>query len=199
MNDKLLPCPFCGGKARWTGRYVQCSDCDIRTDEYSTDYNNTAYAKAMSTWNRRTQPNEPVCHALIGVMHSVDKWLDDDELKQDEVNRAATMREKVLKIIERLQAESAQLQAERDAAVELIAKLIMLCEVPQKDCDKVFRRLHIGAGDYMGSGYAFIDAYNRILNEFLETVNEDFYKLIRCEIDLRGAKAKEESENARYI
>ena len=62
MSDKLLPCPFCGGKARWTGRYVQCYDCDIRTDEYSTDYNNTAYAKAMSAWNRRTQPNEPVKH-----------------------------------------------------------------------------------------------------------------------------------------
>ena len=62
MNDKLLPCPFCGGKARWTGRYVQCYDCDIRTDEYSTDYNNTAYAKATSAWNRRTQPNEPVKH-----------------------------------------------------------------------------------------------------------------------------------------
>lgn len=39
-------------------------------------------------------------YILLGVMHSVDKWLDGKELEQDEVNRAATMREKVLRIIE---------------------------------------------------------------------------------------------------
>ena len=39
-------------------------------------------------------------YILMGVMHSVDKWLEDDELKQDEVNRAATMREKTLQIVE---------------------------------------------------------------------------------------------------
>lgn len=64
---------------------------------------------------------EPVCHTLIGVMHSVDKWLDDDELKQDEVNRAATMREKVLKIIERLQAENSTLKKALELACKSIA------------------------------------------------------------------------------
>jgi hypothetical protein len=39
-------------------------------------------------------------YTLTGVMHSVDKWLDGEELKQDEVNRAITMREKTLLIIE---------------------------------------------------------------------------------------------------
>ena len=42
-------------------------------------------------------------YTLIGVMHSVDKWLDGGELEHDEVNRAATMREKTLQIVERLQ------------------------------------------------------------------------------------------------
>ena len=37
---------------------------------------------------------------LLGVMHSVDKWLEGDELKQDEVNRAIAMREKTLRIVE---------------------------------------------------------------------------------------------------
>ena len=44
-------------------------------------------------------------YTLLGVMHSVDKWLEGDELKQDEVNRAITMREKTLHIVESLQAE----------------------------------------------------------------------------------------------
>lgn len=39
---------------------------------------------------------------LRGVMHSVDKWLEGDELKQNEVDRAVTMREKTLQIVERL-------------------------------------------------------------------------------------------------
>ena len=42
-------------------------------------------------------------YTLTGVMHSVDKWLDGEELKQDEVNRAITMREKTLRIVEQYQ------------------------------------------------------------------------------------------------
>lgn len=45
---------------------------------------------------------------LYGVMHSVDKWLDGDELKQDEVNRAATMREKTLRLLENAKTEAAR-------------------------------------------------------------------------------------------
>lgn len=59
-------------------------------------------------------------YKLAGVMHSVDKWLDGEELNQDEVNRAATMREKTLRIVEGLQAEverlTVELQAMRTAA-----------------------------------------------------------------------------------
>ena len=43
---------------------------------------------------------DSLAYTILGVMHSVDKWLDGKELEQDEVNRAATMREKVLRIIE---------------------------------------------------------------------------------------------------
>lgn len=47
-------------------------------------------------------------YTLLGVMHSVDKWLDGKELQQDEVNRAVTMREKTLRIVEKLEAELEQ-------------------------------------------------------------------------------------------
>lgn len=43
---------------------------------------------------------EHQAYIILGIMHSVDKWLDGVELEQDEVNRAATMREKILGIIE---------------------------------------------------------------------------------------------------
>ena len=44
-------------------------------------------------------------YTRAGVMWSIDKWLEGDELNQDEVNRAATMRKKTLQIVEGLQAE----------------------------------------------------------------------------------------------
>lgn len=43
---------------------------------------------------------------LEGVMHFVDKWLDTpDELRMTEVIRAAAMRDKTLRIVEKLLAE----------------------------------------------------------------------------------------------
>lgn len=51
---------------------------------------------------------ENLKYTLLGVMHSVDKWLDGDELEQDEVNRAATMREKTLRIVENVRGEAAK-------------------------------------------------------------------------------------------
>lgn len=54
-------------------------------------------------------------HTLLGVMHSVDKWLDGAELEQDEVNRAATMREKTLRIVEEKQAEIERLTINMNA------------------------------------------------------------------------------------
>ena len=51
---------------------------------------------------------EKLEYTLMGVMHSVDKWLDGKELEQDEVNRAATMREKTLRIIENAKSEVAR-------------------------------------------------------------------------------------------
>ena len=51
-------------------------------------------------------------YTLLGVMHSVDKWLDGGELEQNEVNRAITMRENTLRIVENLQAEVERLNGE---------------------------------------------------------------------------------------
>ena len=65
-------------------------------------------------YNKLQAENKDLFYKLEGVMHSVDKWLDGDELKQDEVNRAITMREKTLKIVENLQAENERLNKEVD-------------------------------------------------------------------------------------
>ncbi len=61
--------------------------------------------------------NNELFYTLEGVMHSVDKWLDDGDYSPNRVQRAATMREKTLQIVEHLQAELEQTKRERDAAV----------------------------------------------------------------------------------
>ena len=55
--------------------------------------------------NRQQAEIDRLESVLLGVMHFVDKWLDDEELNQDEVNRASAMREKTLQIVENQQAE----------------------------------------------------------------------------------------------
>lgn len=77
-------------------------------------------------------------YKLAGVMHSVDKWLDGEELNQDEVNRAATMREKTLKIVEDLQLEKerlekVQVQYVRAYFEEFITRLLRDCQMTTLD------------------------------------------------------------------
>lgn len=61
--------------------------------------------KAEEEITRQQEEIDILTYTLLGVMHSVDKWLDGAELEQDEVNRAATMREKTLRIAEEKRAE----------------------------------------------------------------------------------------------
>lgn len=74
QNNKLLPCPFCGGKAELkqshdflTGEnctYVQCTECNVKTDELNCDvpfgYEHEIDRKflnplevSVKTWNTR--------------------------------------------------------------------------------------------------------------------------------------------------
>ena len=59
MDDELLPCPFCGGKAFVKYLYtagirthnrVECSRCHIKTDYYLHEFGNR---NIIAIWNRR--------------------------------------------------------------------------------------------------------------------------------------------------
>lgn len=78
-----------------------------------------------------------------------------------------------------LAMQLAQVTAERDAAVKLCGKLIALCSPPKEWEPKLFRRIINRPGDYMGCGYAFLDEFNRIFNEFVETGSQEIYSAIR--------------------
>lgn len=76
-------------------------------------------ASTIDLVKRQKAEIDDLSYKLTGVMHFVDKWLDGDELEQDEVNRADTMREKTLRIVEEKQEEIEQLKFE---AAKLLPK-----------------------------------------------------------------------------
>lgn len=98
-----------------------CKEC-----AFHKTYNASCVVKLMKNTldliNRQKAENERLEYVLMGVMHSVDKWLEGDELKQDEVNRAATMREKTLQMLEDSQDGHIRTAAEKDAEIERLQK-----------------------------------------------------------------------------
>jgi len=57
--NKLLPCPFCGGKARWMYLkpigWVMCKKCGASSAALSDNYEEAdCQQEAIAAWNRRT-------------------------------------------------------------------------------------------------------------------------------------------------
>lgn len=102
----------------------------------------------------------------------------------DSLTDAPTIDPETLPVVRQLREELARVTAERDEIAALCGKLIALCDQPQKWRVKLFRR-HQGAmiGDYMGSGYPFVDSFNRIYTEFEETASDGAYQAIRRATD----------------
>ena len=73
MTDKLLPCPFCGGKADYcetNAWWVQCNECNAETD---ADMSPEA---AAEIWNRRTPPPSSHMRAPYDLRLKIGKALD---------------------------------------------------------------------------------------------------------------------------
>ena len=83
---------------------------------------NRIVRKAEEEINRQQEEIDRLTYNLWGVMHSVDKWLDGTELEQDELNRAVTMREKTLRIVEEKQEEIEALITGQETLQKYIAK-----------------------------------------------------------------------------
>ena len=104
---------------------ISCLQCGAK-DKYLL----TTIDSTLDLIKRQKAEIERVEYALLGVMHSVDKWLDGDELKQGEVERAATMREKTLQIVEEKAAEIERLndiRAELSKEIERLRELVEEC------------------------------------------------------------------------
>ena len=94
MSDKLLPCPFCGGRAtiQQDTRYPRYGKKDtVKAYEpicissgcliYKAD---SVYflseQEAISAWNNRTQPNEPLTLEQLREMDGKPVWVETGEV-----------------------------------------------------------------------------------------------------------------------
>lgn len=68
MQQRLLPCPFCGGKAElrnqnFKSAYVVCTDCHCKTPNVPARCNYNADAIVIHLWNERTE--------MVGVTKAI--------------------------------------------------------------------------------------------------------------------------------
>lgn len=74
-------------------------NCDECPDTFGNCEHN-AMRGALELIKQLKAEKDDLLLIISGIMHFVDKWLEGEELEQDEVQRADTMREKTLKIVE---------------------------------------------------------------------------------------------------
>ena len=122
--------------------------------------------------NRKNAEKDKLEYILMGVMHSVDKWLEDDELKQDEANRAATMREKTLQIvegkqeeIERLQSTNNRLKGEIEHILDNQVNLIKISKAEARK--ELGERLKEKAFRFTGNDYSTV-----LMDDIIELLEE---------------------------
>lgn len=85
-----------------------------------------------------------------------------------------------LPIVKELRDQLTKVMAERNEIATLCGKLIAICDQPRDIQKEVFRKYNLSMfGDYLGSGYPFVDTFNRIYDEFIETSSDGAYKLVK--------------------
>lgn len=83
------------------------------------------------------------------------------------------------------------MDSELDYAAHMIAKLLLLCSPPIENWKDLFRPIHgFLMGDYMGTGYPFLDAFDKLYDDFLFDCPDLLYDKIREYLDLEQERRK---------
>ena len=95
------------------------------------------------------------------------------------IESSPTIDPETLPIVQELRKELERVTKERDEIATLCGKLGVLCDQPQKKRQELFLKYRGSMiGDYMGSGYPFVDAFNLIIDDFMLTMSDGAYKAV---------------------
>lgn len=128
-DTELLPCPFCGGKAKLIINMqafepfvmVRCENCGAKTKKIMQSVDYCAADEAVKIWNRRAIPDEVVSeveNAFIAVDEQLSNILNELRRKVE----AGDFKEVIRNIIEELYArednneETVHIPADSDPA-----------------------------------------------------------------------------------
>lgn len=115
---------------------------------------------------------------------------------EDALQDTESIDSETLPIVQELRKELERVTRERDEITNLCGKLVMICDQPRDKWKEVFQKYNLSMfGDYMGSGYPFVDAFNRIYDEFIETSSDGAYKLVKesAEKEFQSIQSKRKS------
>lgn len=94
-------------------------------------------------------------------------------------HKTNTIDPETLTIVQELRKELERVTKERDEIATLCGKLVVLCDQPREKWKEVFLKYRGSMiGDYMGSGYPFVDAFNRIIDGFMLEMSDGAYKAV---------------------
>ena len=90
-----------------------------------------------------------------------------------------TIDSETLPVVRELRAELERVTRERDEIATLCGKLFVICNQPREKQEELFLKYRGSMiGDYMGSGYPFVDAFNRIIDDFMLAMSDGAYKAV---------------------
>lgn len=136
----------------------------------------------LETAQRRGAPGQDVrnLEAKVEYRKAVLDMLNGGHLELfDKVEQLEKENAELLARAEQDEARSGKAERERNEAVRICAKLIALCSPPKEWVPKLFQRKINRPGDYMGCGYTFLDGFNLIIENFVETADDELYTVIR--------------------
>ena len=148
------------------------TDCDNCPFEEQCRRNGSLSDIALDLINRLKKENDDLFYKLEGVMLSVDKWLEGDELKLDEVNRAVTMREKTLQIIEQQKAEIDKLNIAFDICKQEYNDMFEIAKNQKAEIERLNGSIMAGAETVRAVEQELETAKFTAIKEFAEILKE---------------------------
>ena len=101
------------------------------------------------------------------------------DMIDDCMDNTPTIDPETLPIVQELRKELERVTMERDEIATLCGKLVVICDQPREKQEELFLKYRGRMiGDYMGSGYPFVDAFNRIIDDFMLTMSDGAYKAV---------------------
>lgn len=95
------------------------------------------------------------------------------------IENQPTIDPETLPIVRDLRAELERVTRERDEIATLCGKLFVICNQPREKQEELFLKYRGRMIGYcMGSGYPFVDAFNRIIADFMLTMSDGAYKSV---------------------